>query len=73
MKDMDLIATRGLQSQVQHVCHILSPHVRAELPRNDVTAEIVQSRAEVEPAPADDHKIDEIGLLEFVDRDRLPR
>jgi len=52
--DVDLVATRCLQSQVQRVRHVLGSHVRAEFPRDDVAAVIVQDRAEIEPAPADD-------------------
>ena len=67
MNDVDLIATRRLQCQIQSVGHILSPHVSAELPRDDVAAVIVQDCAEVEPAPTDDFEIGEVGLPKLVD------
>ena len=54
VNNVDLVATRCLQSQVQRVRHVLGPHVRTEFPRDDVPAVIVQDRAEIEPAPPDD-------------------
>ena len=49
----------------------MGSHVRAKLPRDDVTAVIVEDRAEIEPAPADDLEIGEVGLPKLVDGRRL--
>ena len=45
---------------------ILGLHGRAELPGDDIAREIVQNGREIEPAPADDLQISEIGLPELV-------
>ncbi len=71
VNDVNLIATRRCQSQVQRVRHVLSPHVCAEFPRDDVAAVIVQDRTKIEPAPADDLQVGEVGLLQLVDSRRL--
>ncbi len=65
---MNLITARCLQGQIEGVCHILSPHGRAELPRDDVAAVVVQNRAEVEPAPPQNLEIGKVGLPQLVDR-----
>ncbi len=57
MDDMHLITARCLQCEVQRIRHIFGSHVGAEFPRDDVTAVIVQDRAEIEPAPVDDLEI----------------
>ena len=44
------------------VCHIFRPHVGAQFPRDDIAAVIIQDRAEIEPAPADDLQISEVSL-----------
>ena len=62
VNNVDLIAARRLQCQIQSVGHILSPHVSAELPRDDVSAVIVQDCAEIEPASTDNLEIGEVGL-----------
>ena len=67
VNNVDLVATRCLQSQVQRVRHVLGSHVRAKFPRDDVPAIIVQNRAEIEPAPADDLQICEVSLPKLVD------
>ena len=45
----------------------MGPHVCAEFPRDDVPAVIVQDRAEIEPPPADDLHIGEVGLPTLID------
>jgi hypothetical protein len=45
---------------------IASLHVGAELPGDDVAAVVVEDRGEVEPAPADDLQVGEIGLPKLV-------
>ena len=67
LDDMNLITARCLQRQIEGVCHILSAHGRAELPRDDVAAVIVQHRAEIEPAPANYLDVGKVGLPQLVD------
>ena len=71
MNDMNLIKPRGLQRQVQCFRDVPDFHRRAELPGDEVTREVVQYRAEVKPAPADDLEIGEVGLPKLVRRRRL--
>jgi hypothetical protein len=47
-----LVATGRGQRQFDRVRHITSSHVGAELPRDDLTAVIVQNCAEIILAPA---------------------
>ena len=61
----------GDASAAERVCHIFRPHVGAQFPRDDIAAVIIQDRAEIEPAPADDLQISEVSLPELVDRCRL--
>ena len=68
VNDVHLITTGRLQGQVQRVGHVFSPHVRAELPRDDVTAVVVQDRAEIEPAPTQYLDVGEVGLPKLIDR-----
>ena len=62
-----LVATRCRQRQFDRVCHILSPHVCAKLPSDDVAAVIIQNSAEIIPSPADDLEVGEVGLPHLVD------
>ena len=71
VEDVNLVTSRRRQSQVQRVGDILSPHVRAKLPRDDIAAVIIEDCAEIEPAPADDLQIGEVGLPKLVDGRRL--
>src|ERR1700724_1346043 len=48
------IKPRGLQRQVQRFRDVPGLHRCTELPGDDVAREVVQYRAEVKPAPADD-------------------
>ena len=48
--DDGLIAARRGESQFNLICHVLGPHVNAELPGDDVTAVIVQNGAQIIPA-----------------------
>ena len=68
MNDVNLVTARCLQCEIQRVRHILSSHVGAKLPGHDVAAVIVQNRTEIEPAPAQDFDVGEVGLPELVDR-----
>jgi len=60
MNDVNLIEPRGLQRQVQCFRDVPDFHRRAELPGNDVAREVVQYRAEIEPAPADYLEVGEV-------------
>src|SRR5664279_2455376 len=71
MNDLNLSKSRGLQRQVQRFRDVPGLHRRAELPGDDVAREVVQYRAEIEPAPADHLEIGEVGLPELVRRRRL--
>ena len=57
-----LVATRRRQRQFDRICHILRSHVCAKLPRNDVATVIIQDRAQIIPAPADDLEVGKVGL-----------
>ena len=50
MNDMNLIEAGGLQRHIQCLGHVPDFHRHAELPGNDVAREVVQDRAEIEPA-----------------------
>ena len=52
-----LVAARCCHSQLNRFRHSLGPHVCAELPGDDITAVIVEDRAEVKPTPADDLEV----------------
>lgn len=68
VNDVGLVSTRRLQRQVQRVRHVFSPHIGAQFPSDDVAAVIVQDRAEIEPAPADDLEVGEVSLPKLIDR-----
>ena len=67
MDDMNLIATGCLQGQIKRVSNILSPHVGAKFPRDNVAAVVVEDRAEIEPPPAQNFEISEVCLPQLVD------
>ena len=69
--DVNLVTSRRRQSQVQRVGDILSPHVRAKLPRDDVAAVIIEDCAEIVQAPLDDLEVGEVGLPKLIDGRRL--
>ena len=52
MNDVNLIEPAACSAR-SSVAVTTRPHRRAELPGDDVTREVVQYRAEVEPAPTD--------------------
>ena len=62
-----LAATRRRQRQFDRISHVLSAHVRAEFPRDDVAAVVIQDRAEIIPTPADDLEVGKVGLPHLVD------
>ena len=45
---------------------ILSPHVAAEFPADDVVGVVVEDRGQVKPAPADDFQLGKITLPHLV-------
>lgn len=49
------------------VSDILSAHVRAEFPRDDVATVVIQDRAEIIPTPTDDLEVGEVCLPHLVD------
>ena len=65
------IAARCGKRQVQRVGDVLGLHGRAQLPGDDVAGEVVEDGRQIEPAPADDLQIGEVGLPELVGRRRL--
>jgi hypothetical protein len=71
MNDLCPIKPRGLQRQVQRFRDLPDLHRCTELPGDDVARKVVQYRAEVKPAPADDLEIGEVGLPKLVWRRRL--
>ena len=68
---MNLVTARRPQSEVQCIGHVLSPHVVAKLPGDDVAARVVEDRTEIEPAPAEDLDVGEVCLPKLVDGRRL--
>lgn len=66
VQDRRLIAARGLHRQVKRVGHVAGFHCCAKLPCDNVSAVVAQDRREVEPAPADDLQVGEVGLPELV-------
>ena len=69
--DMNLVTAGCLQCEIQRICYVLGPHVGAQLPRDDITAVIVQNRAEIEPAPSQYLDVGEVGLPKLIDRSRF--
>ena len=68
MNDPGLIQPGSLQRQVERGGDILGLHRRAQLPGDDVAREVVEHARQIEPAPADDLQIGEVGLPELVGR-----
>jgi len=64
---MNLVTARRLQSEVQCICHVFSPHVGAELPGDNVAAVIVEDRAKIEPTPPKDLDVGKVSLPKLVD------
>jgi hypothetical protein len=71
MNDARRRGPRCLQRKLQCVGHILGFHRRAQLPGDDVAREVVEDRRQVEPAPANDLQIGEVGLPQLIGRRRL--
>ena len=65
MRSSELSYVDGL-GDVERVGNILSPHVAAEFPADDVARVVVQDRGQVKPAPADDLEIGKIRLPHLV-------
>ena len=66
VEDGRLGTARSLQSQVQRIGDITSLHRCAELPGDDVAAVFIEDGRQIEPAPADDLQVSEVGLPELV-------
>ena len=60
------VKPRCLQGHGQGVGDVAGLHRRAELPGDDVAREVIEHRGQVEPAPADDLQVGEVGLPELV-------
>ncbi len=71
LHDPGVVATRCRERQVERVGDILGLHGRAQLPGDDIAREVVEDGGEIEPSPADDLQIGEVGLPELVRRRRL--
>ena len=71
MPNFDLIEIGRLESDVQRVRHIRCSHRSAQLPSKDVTREVVESRRQIEPSPADHLEVGEVGLPQLVRFRRL--
>ena len=71
MNDARRRGPRCLQRKLQCAGHILSFHRRAQLPGDDEMREVVEDRRQVEPAPANDLQVGEVGLPQLVGRSRL--
>ena len=67
MNNMNLVAARRLQCEIQCVGNVFGPPVGAELPGDDVAAVVVEDRAEIEPAPAQYFDVSEVRLPKLVD------
>src|SRR5882724_2337854 len=61
-----LIRPGSLQRQVERGGDILGLHRRAQLPGDDIAREVVEHARQIEPAPADDLQVGEVGLPELV-------
>ena len=68
VSDRRVIASRCLQGQREGIGHVVGPHGRTELPGDDVARVVVQDRRQIEPAPADDLEVGEVGLPQLVRR-----
>ena len=67
------VAARGRQGELQRVGDVAGAHGGAELPGDDEAGVVVEDRREIEPAPADDLEVGEVGLPELVRRRGLLR
>jgi len=63
----NLIAAGCLEGQFQRVGDIACRHCGAQLPGNNVSREVVQNGAQVEPAPTNDLDVGEVRLPHLVD------
>ena len=61
-----LIAARGDQGVFQRFRDIVSFHRGAQAPGDDVGAVVVEECRQIEPTPAEDLEIGEVGLLKLV-------
>src|SRR5258708_647780 len=66
MNNACLITPWCRESQLQGVRNVVSLHRRAQFPCDDVTREVIQDCAEIEPAPANHFEIGKVGLPQLV-------
>ena len=71
MEDSGLIEPRGFQRQFERGGDVFGFHGGAQLPGDDVAGEVIKDGRQIEPSPADDLQISEVGLPELVWRRRL--
>ena len=67
MAHLDLIGTRDRERLVEGLGDVARPHRRGQLPRDDVTREVIEHCRQVVPAPAYDPEVREVGLPHLVD------
>ena len=60
-----------MSAHLQCIGDVLGFHRGAQLPGDDVTREVVEDGREIEPSPADDLQVREVGLPELIDGGRL--
>ena len=68
MNDPGGVASRGREGKLQRVGDVADAHAGAELPGDDLAGEVVEDRRKVEPPPACDLEVGEVGLPELVRR-----
>src|SRR5438132_11766735 len=66
MQNLDLVQTWPPQRHLQRIGHVGCRHGGAQLPSQDVAREVIEHGGQIEPAPADDLQIGEVGLPKLV-------
>ena len=69
--DLHSVETRGFECEGQCVRDIADLYRGAELPGNDVAGEVIKDCGQVEPTPAGNLQVGEVGLPELVRSCRL--
>src|SRR6516162_7344120 len=66
MQNLDLVQTCPPQRHLQRIGYVGCRHGGAQLPGQDVAREVIEHGGQIEPAPADDLQIGEVGLPKLV-------
>src|SRR3954464_1852792 len=66
MNHLGLVEAGGSQGEGQRVGDVFCPHSRTQLASDDVAGEVIEYGGQVEPTPADDFQISEIGLPQLI-------